>query len=110
VGDDTEIVRTVEMPINDIRNDRGEPETTQIFVKYSYEGPQDDRNRAFCAKLMELNRFYSRFEIEQISQQLGYSVFDRRGGFWRHPDGITTPYCRHNWMSNIVVKKGRDTA
>lgn len=79
---------------------------TQIFIKYSYEGPQDDRNRPFCAKMMQLNRLYSRYEIEQISQRLGYSVFDRRGGFWRHPDGEVTPYCRHRWDSNIVIKKG----
>ena len=55
---------------------------------------------------MEMDKLYSRYEIEQISQRLGYSVFDRRGGFWRHKDGTTTPYCRHSWKSNIVVKKG----
>lgn len=78
----------------------------EISIKYSYEGPQDSRNRPFCAKLMQLSRLYSRFDIEQISQRLGYSVFDRRGGFWRHSDGEVTPYCRHHWKSNIVVKKG----
>jgi hypothetical protein len=36
---------------------------------------------------------------------LGYSVFDRRGGFWMHKNGTITPYCRHNWKSNIVIKK-----
>jgi hypothetical protein len=110
IGDDFETVRTVPMGIDDIRNDRGTPDTTQIYIKYSYEGPQDSRNRDFCAKLLELDRLYSRFEIELISQELGYSVFDRRGGFWTHKDGITTPYCRHQWQSNIVVKKGGQTA
>jgi len=78
----------------------------KIFIKYSYEGPQDDRNRPFCAKMLKLNRLYSRADIEKISQRLGYSVFDRRGGFWTHKDGNITPYCRHNWKSNIVVQKG----
>jgi hypothetical protein len=106
IGTDAQTSRTVLMPIDDIRNDRGTPDTTQIFIKYSYEGPQDSRNRDFCAKMLELDRLYSRFEIERISQELGYSVFDRRGGFWTHKDGVTTPYCRHKWVSNIVVKKG----
>lgn len=79
----------------------------QIFIKYSYEGPQDDRNRPFCAKMMELDRLYNRQEIELISQRLGYSVFDRRGGFWTEKGtNITHPYCRHKWLSNIVVRKG----
>lgn len=80
---------------------------SQVFIKYSYEGPQDAKNRPFCAKMMSLNRLYSRAEIETISQRLGYSVFDRRGGFWtRKGTNDTTPYCRHKWKSNIVVKKG----
>lgn len=78
---------------------------TKVSIKYSYEGPEDSRNRPFCAKLMKLRRLYTRAEIEAISERLGYSVFDRRGGFWRHPDGTTTPWCRHKWKSNIVIKK-----
>lgn len=84
----------------------GATNPTSISIKYSYEGPQDSRNRPFCAKLMELHRLYSRAEIESISERLGYSVFDRRGGFWtRKGTNDTTPYCRHKWKSNIVVKK-----
>lgn len=79
----------------------------QIFIKYSYEGPQDSRNRPFCAKMMQLNRLYSRADIEQISQRLGYSVFDRRGGFWNN-NGQVLAHCRHDWKSNIVIKKGGD--
>ena len=77
---------------------------TQIYVKYSYEGPQDSRNRPFCAKLLKLNRLYSRAEIEKISERLGYSVFDRRGGFW-NKNGKILPHCRHSWVSNLIVKK-----
>ncbi len=86
--------------------DNGLQTPTQIFIKYSYEGPQDDRNRPFCAKLMSLNRLYSRYDIEKISQRLGYSVFDRGGGFWRKPDGTISDSCRHHFKSNIVVKRG----
>jgi DNA-binding Lrp family transcriptional regulator len=97
-GEDTVIERQIVKEV-------ATPDTVEIFIKYSYEGARDSRNRPFCAKMMELNRFYSRAEIEQISARLGYSVFDRRGGFWMHKDGKVTPYCRHHWKSNVVVKK-----
>jgi len=80
---------------------------SKISIMYSYEGPQDSRNRPFCARMMELRRLYTRKDIEDISARLGYSVFDRRGGFWtRKGTHDTTPYCRHSWKSNIVIKKG----
>ena len=79
---------------------------TQIFIKYSYEvkpgiGPSIiPTTRPFCRRMVQLNRLYSRAEIESISSRLGYSVWDRKGGFWGH-----LPECRHRWVSNIVVKK-----
>lgn len=84
--------------------------TTSFLVRYSYEWrsevPVNERDtaehpsRAFCRKLMRLNRLYSRSDIEQITARLGYSVFDRGGGWWGK-----SPSCRHTWMSNIVIKK-----
>lgn len=104
IGEDVQIERTVkETPKIDREN---RPLTTEVFIKYSYEGPKDDRNRDFCARLLELDRFYSRAEIEQISQRVGYSVWERRGGFYHNPNtDTTTPYCRHRWVQNIVIKK-----
>lgn len=106
VGEDIQIERKLTKPLKDIIKTIGEPDKTEILIKYSYEGPKDSKNRPFCAKMMDLDRLYSRYEIEQISQKLGYSVFDRRGGFWSKPDGTVSASCRHNWKSNIVVKKG----
>jgi hypothetical protein len=80
--------------------------TVQVMVKYSYEvkpniGPAViATTRPFCKKMVELNRLYSRAEIEAISLRLGYSVWDRKGGWWGKK-----PECRHRWQSNIVVKK-----
>jgi hypothetical protein len=89
--------------------------TTGFLVRYSYEwksevptserDTRDHPSRAFCKKLMSLNRLYSRADIEQITARLGYSVFDRGGGWWTQPDGNHSPSCRHTWMSNIVIKK-----
>lgn len=84
--------------------------TTGFKVMYSYEWksevPSNERDtaehpsRAFCKKLMSLDKLYSRADIESISARLGYSVFDRGGGWWGD-----SPSCRHTWMSNIVIKK-----
>jgi hypothetical protein len=85
-------------------------DTTSFKVMYSYEWktqvPVDQRDtpehpsREFCRKLISLDKLYSRADIENISARLGYSVFDRGGGWWGD-----SPSCRHTWMSNIVIKK-----
>ena len=85
-------------------------ETLDVYVKYSYEWkdivPASERDttahpsRPFCARLIELDRLYTRAEIETISGRLGYSVFDRGGGFWGD-----RPSCRHEWRRNLVIKK-----
>lgn len=106
VGEDTQIERELTKPLRDINlPPADELETTEISIRYSYEGPKDSRNRPFCAKLLSLDRLYSRADIERISLRLGYSVFDRRGGWWTMPDGTHSPSCRHRWQSNVVVRK-----
>ena len=91
------------------------PIKTSFLVRYAYQWksivPQGQRDtskhpsRPFCAKLMELNKLYTRAEIEMLTARLGYSVFDRGGGWWTMPDGEHSPSCRHQWVSKIVVKK-----
>lgn len=103
VGKDKIIERTLTKPLKEITEEKAT--TTSILVRYSYEGPEDDRNRPFCAKLMQLDRLYSRTDIEQISERVGYSVWDRKGGWWTMPNGEHSPSCRHNWFANIVLKK-----
>lgn len=101
---------------------------TEILIRYSYEFlddvPQNERVacNAFCEKMMELSKtkFWSRSDIEQISEIMGYSVWDRRG-FWIDKgdldengepieyryikDGVEQEHCKHQWKSNIVKKK-----
>lgn len=83
-----------------------------IQIKYSYEVSPGlgeaiiPTTRPFCEKLINLDKIYSRAEIQQISQRLGYSVWQRRGGFYTNPrTGVTTPYCRHRWLEQVVIKK-----
>ena len=83
-----------------------------IQIRYSYEvtpglgAPIIPTTRKFCENLINLDKIYSRKEIQNISQRLGYSVWQRRGGFYTNPrNGVTTPYCRHRWVEQVVIKK-----
>jgi hypothetical protein len=83
-----------------------------LLIRYSYEWKQGFSNkdkktsRPFCVALLDANKMYSRSEIEQISARLGYSVWDRAGGWYTVPDTNThEPSCRHQWVSNIVTRK-----
>jgi DNA-binding Lrp family transcriptional regulator len=103
VGADQIIEREVMTPPSELEGKK--PKTQEILIRYSYEGPKDDRNRDFCRKLLELDRFYSRSEIELISERVGYSVWDRRGGWLTLSDGTHREYCRHRWQANKVTRK-----
>jgi hypothetical protein len=88
------------------------PQTTQILIRYTYEwkpGFNDgdlDTSRPFCKYLVTANKFYTRSDIEAMSARLGYSVWDRRGGWYTKPGTNThSPSCRHEWRSNIVKRK-----
>jgi DNA-binding MarR family transcriptional regulator len=93
------------------------PQTTQILIRYTYEwipkldtGGNPENNslittsRPFCKYLLEANKFYTRSDIESMSARLGYSVWDRRGGWW-NDNGRISESCRHRWVSNIVKRK-----
>ncbi len=102
VGVDTIIEHSVNTEVLDTVE---KPETVDIFIKYTYEAkpglePIIETTRPFCKRLIELNRVYTRSEIEQISQRIGYSAWDRKGGFWG-----SKPECRHRWVKLIVIKK-----
>ena len=105
VGTDVIIERQLTAPISELEGKNPSKKVTEILIRYSYEGPQDSRNRTFCARLLKLNKFYSRSDIESISMIMGYSVWDRRGGWFTEPDGSHRPYCRHEWKANIVKRK-----
>jgi len=105
VGVDEIIERTLPKPLSEI-TDRT-PRTLEQKIMYSYEvepryGPEPiiPTTRDFCRRLIKMDKFYSRSDIETISQRLGYSVWDRRGGWYGNK-----PSCRHRWVQNFVVRK-----
>ena len=107
------IERSLPRPLSELKAPKAQ--TTTFMVRYSYEWrssiPINERNssehpsRQFCARLMQLDRLYTRAEIEAVSARLGYSVFDRRGGWWTMPNGEHSPSCRHQWLAQTVIKK-----
>ena len=102
IGSDTIIERSIN---NENIDTRATPETMDVYVKYSYEPrtglkPLIETSRPFCRKLITLNKLYTRAEIQSISQRVGYSVWDRQGGWWGRE-----PHCRHEWKRHIVLKK-----
>lgn len=66
----------------------------RIEIRYSYEGPEDNKNRPFCAKLVRANKYYTREDIQQMSTVLGFDIYLNKGG----------GNCRHRWLANTVVR------
>lgn len=102
----TPVVRKLTEPLSKIPG--GNKTTkTEVLLRYTYNGPRDDKNRPFCARMLQLaeTKLWSRADIENISERLGYSVWDRRGGWFTEPNGNHRPYCRHRWNVKIVTRK-----
>lgn len=102
----TPIVRELTQPLRTIAG--GDKATkTEVLLRYTYSGPEDSKNRPFCARMLQLakTKLWSRADIENISERLGYSVWDRRGGWFTEPNGNHRPYCRHRWQVKIVTRK-----
>jgi hypothetical protein len=84
---------------------------TSFRVLYSYEERKNvpaalSGSRPLCERLYNSGLFFTRQEIQNISNQLGYSVFQLCGGWYRKPGTNTvTPYCRHEWVRNVVIEK-----
>lgn len=98
-------------PVSEIA---GENADIEFKIMYSYEwrmGFNDSNlktSRPFCKKMVEMSqsgKFWSRADIESLSVRLGYSVWDRVGGWWTMPNGVHSEQCRHQWVSHLVTKK-----
>ena len=86
---------------------------TELVVRYQYEkapgiegGILLPTSRDFCRKIVESNKVFSREDINQMSAELGYDVWKRRGGWYHNPNtDTTTPQCRHLWVSKVMIRK-----
>ena len=88
-----------ELPVN----------VTDFEIRYSYEvrtgvGAEIiPGTRDFCRTLIGLDRLYSRLEIQQITDSVDRDVWRYRGGWW-NDSGTNKPFCRHEWVQNLVKK------
>jgi DNA-binding MarR family transcriptional regulator len=91
-----------------------ESKVTELFIRYKYEwmpGFSDKdsvTSREFCKVLMEMSqtKTWSRSDIESISARVGYSVWERRGGWYTNPrTDEPREYCRHRWVSKLYKRK-----
>jgi hypothetical protein len=95
----TQLVREEQIPIE------------RFEVRYGYRTRLDvpaakSGSRQFCERLMDLNRLYSKDEINTISGRVDRDVWRYRGGWYTNPDTqVSTPWCRHEWIQQLVVKR-----
>jgi hypothetical protein len=106
IGQDEIIERKLSEPLS--KQSELKPETLGFKIMYSYEwrsgfgfGVDDEpKRREFCARLQDMNKLWSRADIETWSRRLGYSVWDRGGGWWGN-----SKQCRHEWRRVVVMEK-----
>lgn len=78
-------------------------------LRLGIDGPKvlpGGRTREFCVDVLSANRYYTKEDINSLSNGFGLSVFEYAGGWYTNPDtGETTPYCRHSWYMIFVERK-----
>lgn len=93
-------------------------DTVEVYTVYKYEVDDNKpklrpggKSRAFCTKLIKLDREYDFEEIDGIRLEGmenvgGTNIWDYRGGFYNNPvTGIIEPDCRHIWVAETRARK-----
>jgi hypothetical protein len=85
----------------------------EVRYKYSwatgFSNKDKGSSREFCKVMLDLagqGKVYTRDDIDGISAIMGYSVWNRRGGWYHTPSGVNRPQCRHVWEQQLVIRKG----
>ena len=85
----------------------------EVRYKYAWAAGFSDKDkktsREFCKVMMDLadqGKVYTRDDINGISSIMGYSVWNRRGGWYHTASGVNRPQCRHVWEQQLVIRKG----
>lgn len=70
-------------------------------IRYEYRGPRDDKNRDFCAEVLDLNLIYRKEDIDTMTSEAAnpefgiYSIWDYKGSYG----------CRHKWHRLVFFRK-----
>ena len=85
----------------------------EVRYKYSWAAGFSNKDkktsREFCKVMLDLadqGKVYTRDDIDGISSIMGYSVWNRRGGWYHTASGVNRPQCRHVWEQQLVIRKG----
>ena len=85
----------------------------EVRYKYSWAAGFSNKDkrtsREFCKVMLDLadqGKVYTRDDIDGISNIMGYSVWNRRGGWYHTASGVNRPQCRHIWEQQLVIRKG----
>lgn len=73
----------------------------QWLVRYVYTGPRDEKNRDFCAEVLDLDFIYTEEQIKNglSNPEFGnYSIWDYKGSYG----------CRHTWKRQIYFEDFED--
>jgi len=95
------------------------PTFEELYIRYRYVIRPDapallpgGESRSFCKAMIENPRYFSREDIDNISEELGqiygipnYDAFKMRGGWYHDPQkDVNVPYCRHVFQQELVKK------
>lgn len=95
------------------------PTFEELYIRYRYVIRPDapallpgGESRSFCKAMIENPRYFSREDIDNISEELGqiygipnYDAFKMRGGWYHDPiKDVNVPYCRHVFQQELVKK------
>jgi hypothetical protein len=106
------IARAVDQIAKEGAKPTAEP-VLEVRYKYSwaagFSNKDKSTSREFCKVMLDLadqGKVYTRDDINGISNIMGYSVWNRRGGWYHTASGVNRPQCRHIWEQQIVIRKG----
>jgi hypothetical protein len=95
------------------------PTFEELYIRYRYVIRPDapallpgGESRSFCKAMIENPRYFSREDIDNISEELGqiygipnYDAFKMRGGWYHDPiKDVNVPYCIHVFQQELVKK------
>ena len=78
-------------------NKFAEIDPNEVF--YYYDGPLDEKTRAFCEEILIIGKFFRQSDIDKLSNKAGYDVDLYMGSY----------NCRHKWVRARIkgeIQKG----
>jgi hypothetical protein len=94
-------VESVNLAIESEPNESSSLDTSETLVRFKYVGVRDEKNRTFCAAVLDAKLVFRKEDINQMSfrgenKEFGrYSIFQYKGSYG----------CRHNWLRQVYQRK-----